>query len=289
VNWAQRYAPWDRSCIIGRFAGTGFQDVELVDIGANLTHESFRADFDAVLDRARGHGVGTIVITGASAGGSRAALELARSHRGFLYATAGVHPHHAHEYDDATDALLRELATATEVRAIGETGLDYFRNYSPHVAQVAAFERQLAIAIETGKPLFLHQRDAHADFIACLDNVQGRISRAVVHCFTGERDELVACLDRGFYIGITGWISDERRGMHLREIVKLIPADRLMIETDAPYLLPRDLHPKPSHRRNEPMYLAHVCAAVAAARGESVDAVAASTTATARAFFRLSR
>jgi TatD DNase family protein len=115
--------------------------------------------------------------------------------------------------------------------------------------------------------------------------VRDRIPRAVVHCFTGERDELVACLDRGFHIGITGWISDERRGVHLREIVKLIPADRLMIETDAPYLLPRDLHPKPSHRRNEPMYLAHVCAAVAAARGESVEAVAVSSTAAARAFF----
>jgi TatD DNase family protein len=261
--------------------------VQLVDIGANLTHESFRADFDAVLDRARAHGVAQIVVTGASAGGSRSALELARSLPGFLFATAGVHPHHAHEYDDATDALLRELAAAPEVRAVGETGLDYFRNFSPHVAQVAAFERQLAIAVDTGKPLFLHQRDAHADFMACLDKVRDRIGAAVVHCFTGERDELVAYLDRGFHIGVTGWICDERRGQHLRELVKLIPADRLMIETDAPYLLPRDLKPKPSHRRNEPMYLAHICESVAAARGESVESTAAATAATARAFFNL--
>jgi TatD DNase family protein len=261
--------------------------VQLVDIGANLTHESFRADFDAVLDRARAHGVARIVVTGASAGGSRSALELARAQPGFLFATAGVHPHHAHEYDEATDALLRELATAPEVRAIGETGLDYFRNFSPHAAQIAAFERQLAIAIDTGKPLFLHQRDAHADFIACLDKVRDRIGAAVVHCFTGERDELIAYLDRGFHIGVTGWICDERRGQHLRELVKLIPADRLMIETDAPYLLPRDLKPKPSHRRNEPMYLAHICEAVAAARGESANTTAAATAATARAFFGL--
>jgi len=261
--------------------------VQLVDIGANLTHESFRADFDSVLERARAHGVARIVVTGASAGGSRAALELARSEPGFLYATAGVHPHHAHEYDDATDALLRELAGAPEVRAVGETGLDYFRNFSPHAAQVAAFERQLAIAIDTGKSLFLHQRDAHADFIACLDNVRDRIGPAVVHCFTGEHDELIGYLDRGFHIGVTGWICDERRGQHLRELVKLIPADRLMIETDAPYLLPRDLKPKPSHRRNEPMYLAHVCEAVAAARGERVEATAEATAATARAFFGL--
>jgi TatD DNase family protein len=255
--------------------------MDLIDIGANLTHESFREDFDAVLARAQAHGVARIVVTGASAGGSRAARELAASHRGFLFATAGVHPHHAHEYDDATDALLRELAADPLVRAVGETGLDYFRNYSPHAAQVNAFERQL----EAGKPLFLHARDAHDDFVACLDNVWPRIGRAVVHCFTGERDELIAYLDRGFHIGITGWICDERRGVHLRDLAKLIPADRLMIETDAPYLLPRDLKPKPSHRRNEPMYLAHVCAALAEARGERVETTARHATTVAREFF----
>ncbi|MEO5622027.1 MAG: TatD family hydrolase [Dokdonella sp.] len=260
---------------------------QLIDIGANLGHESFRADFDAVLVRARAHGVEQIVVTGASAGGSRAALALARAHPGFLYATAGVHPHHAHEYDDATDALLRELCLAPEVKAVGETGLDYFRDLSPRAAQIAAFEQQLAIAIDCGKPLFLHQRDAHADFIACMDNVRGRIGAAVVHCFTGVRDELVDCLDRDFHIGITGWICDERRGAHLRELVRLIPANRLMIETDAPYLLPRDVHPKPAHRRNEPMYLAHVCAAVAAARGETVETIATTTSANTRAFFAL--
>lgn len=261
--------------------------MQLIEIGANLTHESFRTDFDSVLARARSHGVERIVVTGASASGSRAARELARLHPGFLYATAGVHPHHAHEYDDATDALLRDLLRSPEVKAVGETGLDYFRDFSPRIAQLAAFERQLAIAIDCGKPLFLHQRDAHADFLACLDNVRDRIGRAVVHCFTGERDELVAYLDRGFYIGITGWICDERRGAPLRDLLSLIPADRLMIETDAPYLLPRDLTPKPAHRRNEPMYLAHVCAAVAAARGEAVEATATSTTGTARAFLDL--
>ncbi|MBO9661772.1 TatD family hydrolase [Dokdonella sp.] len=259
----------------------------MIDIGANLTHESFRPDFEKVLERAREHGVERLLVTGASAGGSRAARELARAHPGFLYATAGVHPHHAHEYDQATDELLRDFVASPEVKAVGETGLDYHRNYSPHAAQIAAFERQLAIAVDCGKPLFLHQRDAHADFLACLDAVRDRIARAVVHCFTGEREELIAYLDRGWSIGITGWICDERRGLHLRELVKLIPADRLMIETDAPYLLPRDLHPKPSHRRNEPMYLAHICAAVAAARGEDVASTAASTTANARAFFGL--
>ena len=259
----------------------------LVDIGANLTHESFRPDFDAVLERARAHGVDRIIVTGASAGGSRAAHAMALAHPCFLHATAGVHPHHAHEYDEDTDALLRQLVATPEVKAVGETGLDYFRDYSPHAAQIAAFEHQLAIAIDSGKPLFLHQRDAHADFIACMDNVRGRIGRAVVHCFTGERAELVDYIERDFYIGITGWICDERRGQHLRDLVTLIPADRLLIETDAPYLLPRDLHPKPSHRRNEPMYLAHVCTAVARARGEDIATTAAISSANARVFFAL--
>jgi len=260
---------------------------DLIDIGANLAHESFRADFDAVLERAREHGVARIIVTGASAGGSRSARELARAQPGFLHATAGVHPHHAIEYDEGTDVLLREIVADPLVVAVGETGLDYHRNYSPREAQIDAFRRQLAIAADCGKPLFLHQRDAHADFLACMDAFSGRIGKAVVHCFTGEREELVAYLDRGWYIGITGWICDERRGLHLRELVPLIPADRLMIETDAPYLLPRDLDPKPSHRRNEPMYLAHVCAAVAHARGEHPAATAAATSANARAFFGL--
>src|SRR5690606_26575340 len=135
---------------------------DLVDIGANLTHESFRADFDAVLERARAHGVTQMLVTGASAGGSRAARELARAHPGFLHATAGVHPHHAIEYDADTDALLREIVADPLVKAVGEAGLDYHRNYSPHAAQTAALDRQLALAADCGKPPVLHQRAAHA-------------------------------------------------------------------------------------------------------------------------------
>ncbi len=228
-----------------------------------------------------------MLVTGASVQGSRAALALARAHPGVLYATAGVHPHHAGEIDAEAEALLAELHAHAEVVAVGETGLDYYRNFSPRDVQRFAFERQLELAIACGKPLFLHQRDAHADFLACLDNVRGRIGRAVVHCFTGEKAELFDYLDRDFHIGITGWICDERRGTHLRELVKSIPANRLMLETDAPYLLPRTVKPAPSHRRNEPMYLAHICVEVARDRGEDVAVTAANATATAREFFRL--
>jgi len=261
--------------------------MQLVDIGANLTHSSFQHDLTAVLDRAAAQGVDQLVVTGASRDGSPQALALAQAHPGRLFATAGVHPHHADEYDADCDALLRELVAAPQVRAVGETGLDYHRDLSPRPTQQFAFERQLQIALDCGKPLFLHQRDAHDDFMAILRPVRDRLAAVVVHCFTGTREELFDYLDLDCHVGITGWICDERRGTHLREIVGNVPLNRLMIETDSPYLLPRNLKPMPSHRRNEPMYLAHICAEVARDRGESLETTAAGTTATARAFFGL--
>ncbi|RCS29425.1 hydrolase TatD [Rhodanobacter denitrificans] len=261
--------------------------MQLLDIGANLTHESFHPDLDAVLRRAQAHGVGRMVVTGASRDGSGHALALARAHPGTLYATAGVHPHHAVDYDDATDAALRELAVQPQVRAVGETGLDYHRNYSPREVQLAVFERQLRIAADLHKPLFLHQRDAHADFVALLRRYRDRVPGAVVHCFTDTGEALRDYLALDCHIGITGWICDERRGTHLRELVRGIPANRLMLETDAPYLLPRTVRPQPSHRRNEPMYLKHICEEVARDRGESAEVTAANSTATAMAFFGL--
>ncbi len=267
--------------------------MNLIDIGANLTHDSFDHDRDAVLARARAAGVAQIVVTGASREHSPRALALALAHPGFLYATAGVHPHHAIDYTDECDAQMRELHAHPEVVAVGECGLDYYRDLSPRPAQRRAFERQLQLDVDTGndpasrKPLFLHQRDAHADFMAMMKDFDGRLGAAVVHCFTGNRRELFDYLDRDWHIGITGWLCDERRGLHLRELVKHIPANRLMIETDAPYLLPRTVKPSPSHRRNEPMYLAHIVEELARDRGEEVAVTAAATTAAARGFFRL--
>lgn len=259
----------------------------LIDIGANLTHESFDRDRDAVLQRARAAGVAQLVVTGASREHSPLALQLAQQHPGVLYATAGVHPHHAVEYTAECDAELRALHAHAEVVAVGECGLDYFRDFSPRPAQHRAFERQLQLAVDTGKPLFLHQRDAHTDFMAMMRQFDGKLGPAVVHCFTGSREELFDYLDRDWYIGITGWLCDERRGAHLRELVKHIPAGRLMIETDAPYLLPRTLKPMPKDRRNEPAFLAHIVEELARDRGEDVATVAAASTAAARTFFRL--
>ncbi len=261
--------------------------MRLVDIGANLTHESFRHDLDAVLAHARDAGIEHLVVTGASRQGSIDARALAAAHPTFLSATAGLHPHHAAEYDADTEAVFAELLADPRVRAVGETGLDYYRDLAPRAAQQFAFERQLGLGLATGKPLFLHQRDAHADFMAILAPLRDRLGATCVHCFTGVREELIDYLDLDCHIGITGWICDERRGTHLREIVGLIPADRLLVETDAPYLLPRDLHPKPSHRRNEPKFLPHIVRAIAAARGEDPMALAETTTRNAIRFFGL--
>ena len=261
--------------------------MQLIDIGVNLTHDSFDHDRDQVIERARNAGVTRMIVTGASREHSPKALALARAHPGVLYATAGVHPHHASEYTAECDAEIRALHAHPEVVGVGETGLDYFRDFSPRPAQRRAFERQLEIAAENGKPLFLHQRDAHADFMAVMKAFEGRLGPAVVHCFTGTREELFDYLDQDWHIGITGWLCDERRGRHLREIVHNIPANRLMVETDSPYLLPRTLAPMPRDRRNEPMYLPHILAELARDRGEAAEATAAATTATAQAFFGL--
>ena len=261
--------------------------MQLLDIGANLTHESFAHDLDAVLQRAQAHGVDRMIVTGASAAASQQASALARAYPGTLFATAGVHPHHAIDYDDAADTLLRQLAQDPLVRAVGETGLDYNRNYSPREVQLQVFERQLQIAADLHKPLFLHQRDAHHDFIALLRRYRDHVPAVVVHCFTDSDEALRDYLALDCHIGITGWICDERRGTHLRELVREIPANRLMIETDSPYLLPRSVRPQPSHRRNEPMYLKHICEEIARDRGESAQVTATNSTTTAEAFFGL--
>jgi TatD DNase family protein len=256
----------------------------LIDIGANLTHDSFDADRDQVLERARLAGVATIVVTGASEHGSKQALQLANGHPN-LYATAGVHPHEADSFNDATLKQLAKHATEEKVVAMGECGLDFYRDFSARPAQEICFARQLELACKTGKPVFLHQRDAHDRFVKILEPFLKDLGNIVVHCFTGEQHELDACLELGLYIGITGWICDERRGQHLLDSVKSIPVNRLMIETDAPYLLPRNLDPKPKSRRNEPCYLPAVVEKIAEVTGKPAVQVAEETTRTAKEFF----
>ena len=261
--------------------------LDLIDIGSNLTHESFAEDRDAVMARALQAGVRRQVVTGADLASSRQAAALAASHPLRLWSTAGVHPHHAQSFAASQRSELNELLTLKPVVAVGECGLDYFRNLSPPLTQRAAFIAQLEIAVQVRKPVFLHQRDAHGDFAAILREFAGRLQGGVAHCFTGGELELEAYLELGLYIGITGWACDERRGLELRRMVPRVPADRLLLETDAPYLLPRDMTPLPKSRRNEPALLPHIAATVAHLRGESLETVAAATTRNAVALFAL--
>ncbi len=255
----------------------------MIDVGANLTHAAFRADLDKVVARARDAGVSPIVVTGTTVDESCSALEIAS--RFNLYATAGVHPHHARDCSPATISELRGIASHRRVVAIGECGLDFNRNYSPRPDQEKCFVAQLELGIELGKPLFLHSRDAHPRFAEILEH--HKVKKAVAHCFTGGKEELHAYLDLGLYIGITGWICDERRGRHLLELVREIPRDRLLLETDSPYLTPRDLRPQPRGRRNEPAFLPHIAQTVARAVGRPVAEVAAETSRNASTLFAI--
>ena len=261
--------------------------LSLVDIGVNLTNKSFRKDLDAVIDRAVQAGVARMIVTGTSVAASQRAADLAESRPSVLYATAGVHPHDAKTCDDETIAALRQLADRPQVVAIGECGLDFNRDFSPRPDQRTWFEAQIELACELGMPLFLHERDASSAMLEIVRRHRDRMKAAVVHCFTGTGDELDAYLDLDLHIGITGWICDERRGRHLYDLVARIPPNRLMIETDAPFLLPRTIRPRPKSRRNEPAHLLHVLDAVASATGRNRDEIASATTATATAFFGL--
>ena len=260
---------------------------DLIDIGANLGHESFNADLDAVIDDAREAGVSRLILTGATVAGSRKAASIAARYPGIAYATAGVHPHHASELDAGALEHLRELSQLDAVVSMGECGLDYFRNFSSPADQETALHAQLALAAELNMPVFLHQRDAIEPFVDIVKQYRDRLPHAVAHCFTGSGDDLDKCLELDLYIGITGWICDERRGTHLRELVRRIPAERLMLETDAPYLLPRDLKPRPASRRNEPRFLPHILNVVAQAAGRDPVQMARETSANARRFFAI--
>ena len=263
------------------------QQPGLVDIGINLAHDSYDRDREEVVARALAAGITGMVVTGSSIASARRAVELCRQWPQLMRATAGVHPHHAHELGDAGCVELGELLSDPLVTAAGECGLDYFRDFSPRAEQRRAFARQLELAAAARQPVFLHQRDAHADFMAILGEHLAQLEHAVVHCFTGSGDELATYLARGLFVGITGWICDERRGTEVLRLAATIPLPSLMLETDGPYLLPRGLQPKPSHRRNEPMYLRNVFDVLCKVRIEAPTEIAAATSANARQFFRL--
>jgi TatD DNase family protein len=264
--------------------------MQLIDIGVNLTNASFEQKHEAILERAYAAGVCQLMVTGTSVEGSEQALALClqldeSGQR--LFSTAGVHPHCARDWTSDTARHLRDLLMQERVRAVGECGLDFNRDFSPRPQQEKVLEEHLALAVELQLPVFLHERDASQRLLEVLRDYRDRLPAAVVHCFTGEQKALFGYLDMDLHIGITGWICDERRGTHLHPLVRNIPRGRLMLESDAPYLLPRTLRPKPKNGRNEPAYLGEVLREVALHRGETAEDLAAHSTACARAFFGL--
>lgn len=264
----------------------------LVDIGLNLTNKRFYKDREEALLRARLAGVHRCILTGTSLEGSEQAIALCKSlsyqFPNMLTATVGVHPHEASSVDDATMSAIENLATENRgtVVAIGETGLDFNRNFSPPDRQITSFERHLELAHRLKMPLFLHERDAHSTQLEIVQPWEGRIT-GVIHCFTGNLTVLTNYLDMGFYIGITGWVCDERRGAELQSIIRHIPLDRLLIETDAPYLLPRTIRPRPKDSRNEPAFLPEVVQGIAAHTAYSYEEIARATTENAATLFGL--
>ena len=257
----------------------------LIDVGANLTHESFAGDLDLVLERAARTGVRRLIVTGTSLATTEAAIALAATRPGTLWATAGVHPHASATYDDAVHAALRIHLGDSTVVATGECGLDYFRDYAPRPVQREAFARQLELAAASRRPLFLHQRDAHEEFVALLSEQGARLPGGVAHCFTEGPEAMAEYLDLGLHIGITGWICDERRASALRAAVGSLPLDRVLVETDAPYLLPRTLKPAPRSRRNEPCWLPEVVRALATYMRLDPEAVAEASVRNAERLF----
>ncbi|WP_152970724.1 TatD family hydrolase [Bacillus sp. FJAT-28004] len=260
-------------------------DHKIIDIGVNLMHRSYNQDREQVVERAAANGVSPLVITGTSLRNSMEAARYAGRLPGKLYSTAGVHPHDAKSCTDETIKKLKQLVAQPQVVAIGECGLDYNRDFSPRDVQRKWFTEQIDLALEQDMPLFLHEREAFSDFIAILK--EQSVQKAVVHCFTGTLPELKAYLEMGFHIGITGWICDERRGKHLKELVRMIPLDRLMIETDGPFLTPRDLKRRPQDGRNEPAFLPHILQTVSRCIGKPVEEVAEVTRKTSEEFFGL--
>jgi TatD DNase family protein len=235
-----------------------------IDIGVNLTGSSFKNDLSQVIERAQMAGVERLIVTGTDVLHSELAIQLTEKYEAICYATAGLHPHHARDYSIDLGSELRDMLNHKEVVAVGECGLDFNRNFSTRSEQIRAFEAQLEIAIELQKPVFLHQRDAHEDFVSIIKSCRQQLNKVVAHCFTGSINEVNDYIVLDMYVGVTGWICDERRGLSLQKAVRHIPLDRIMLETDAPYLLPRDMPVKPVEKnRNEPCYLPHIAKSVA--------------------------
>ncbi|KZN68660.1 hypothetical protein N473_00290 [Pseudoalteromonas luteoviolacea CPMOR-1] len=252
----------------------------MIDAGVNLTSSQFDKDRADVVLRAKSQHISNMLLIGCDLASSDDSLALAQTYQ--LVSTAGIHPHDAKDAPDDFIAQIMRLASSPHVVAIGECGLDFNRDFSPRDTQERICSAQFALAQQLNMPAYIHERDAH-------DRMKGLLSEhqldGVLHCFTGDKQALKFYLDYGLMIGITGWVCDERRGQQLRDLIKYIPNDRLLIETDAPYLLPRTLSPKPKSRRNEPAYLPAVAEQIALLKNTDRESIAMCSSSNFNALF----
>ncbi|NKF51262.1 hydrolase TatD [Shewanella sp. WXL01] len=261
--------------------------VQHIDIAVNILSPQLANHIDSVISDAANVGVSPLIVIGSDIDESIESQRLCSAHPGKLFSTAGVHPHHAKDWDQHSRQSIITLAAKPEVVAIGECGLDYNRDFSPRDLQRDVFAKQLEIACELNMPVLMHCREAHDDFIDILKDYRPELPRALLHCFTGTQVELEACLQQDLYIGITGWICDERRGQELAQLVPLIPNNRLMAETDSPYLLPRSMRPKPKSSKNLPQYLPYIVETMAKLRDQCPEQLAKHCYDNSQAFFNL--
>jgi TatD DNase family protein len=253
----------------------------LVDTHAHLQWASFDRDREKVVDRAQKADVKYIVNIGFDLDGSREAVKLAEKHDG-LYATVGIHPHNASQLNENIMDELRKLSGNRKVVAIGEIGLDYYRNLSPKEAQRKAFEAQLLLAEELELPVVIHNREAHAETLEMLLEFEGRIT-GVMHCFSGSREMAQQCIKLGFYISFAGPVTFPN-SHKLHEIVKWINLNKVLLETDSPWLAPQDVRGK----RNEPSFLPYIARRIAMLKETPLGKLAEATTKNAKQIFQLS-
>ena len=246
--------------------------MQIFDSHCHLDDRSFDQDRAEVLERARRAGIKGLMIAGINLASASKAIEIASTH-GDCYVAVGVHPHDARLCSESMLAALKELARHPKVRAWGETGLDFNRMYSPQPDQEKWFVRQLQIADELTLPLIFHERDSNSRFLKILQRTPAANRRGVVHCFSGDESDLKQYLDLGLYIGITGILTIKRRGADLRRLVSLIPDNRLLVETDAPFLTPAPY--KNKTRRNEPAFVKAVLQKLAQVRRQKLEPLAA--------------
>ncbi len=228
----------------------------MIDIGVNLTHPSLLDSLGENIEQWQTAGVSNIIAIASDVTESQKLVNISQTHPS-IYHTLGCHPHHADNWDSQSSSIIKQLYSQSDnAIAIGETGLDFNRNYSTQDNQIKAFNEQIELGKALTLPLYLHERDAEEHMLSILNNHFVNDIKGVLHCFTANKETLKRYLDLGLYIGITGWICDERRGHELQDAIKYIPKDRILIETDSPYLLPRSLRPRP--KKNHPRFLPYI-------------------------------